>query len=306
MKNIFLIFLLIVFALTSCAHTNEEISFTEEIRFNQIGYYPASVKQFLLVDTEASSFKLLNADGKVVFSGELMDNGSWDSSGEKVMLGDFSVFNAPGEYSILVDGKIQSMKFVIKEDLYDEALKAAIKSFYFQRASMPIEEKYGGIYKRAAGHPDDKCVYHPSSGHSGGTLNSPGGWYDAGDYGKYIVNASFSVGQMLQFIELYPDAVADGSLNIPESGNEINDLMDELKYELDWILTMQDKDGGVYHKLTAKTFSGFIMPEDYDLERMIIGKGTAATLDYAAVLAQASRLFEKYDPRLGNFGIKCC
>lgn len=295
MKNIFLIFLLTVFTLTSCAPNNEEISHTEKIRFNQIGYYPASVKQFLLVDTEASSFKLLNADGKVAFSGELIENGSWDTSGEKVLLGDFSSFNAPGEYSILVDGKIQSMKFLIKENLYDEALKAAIKSFYYQRASMPIEEKYGGIYKREAGHPDDKCVYHPSSGHSGGTLNSPGGWYDAGDYGKYIVNASFSVGQMLQFIEQYPDAVADGSLNIPESGNEINDLMDELKYELDWIMTMQDKDGGVYHKLTAKNFGGFIMPENYDLERMIIGKGTAATLDYAAVLAQASRLYEKYD-----------
>lgn len=295
MKNIFLIFLLGGYIFTSCAPTNEEIKYTEKIRFNQLGYYPGSVKQFLLVDTEASSFKLLNADGKVVFSGELMDNGSWDTSGEKVMLGDFSVFNAPGEYSILVDGKIQSMKFVIKEDLYDEALKAAIKSFYFQRASMSIEEKFGGIYKRAAGHPDDKCVYHPSSGHSDGTLNSPGGWYDAGDYGKYIVNASFSVGQMLQFVEQYPDAIEDGSLNIPESGNEINDLMDELKYELDWILTMQDKDGGVYHKLTAKNFSGFVMPADYDLERMIIGKGTAATLNFAAVLAQASRLFDRYD-----------
>jgi endoglucanase len=174
-------------------------------------------------------------------------------------------------------------------------MNAAIKSYYFQRASMPIEEEYGGIYKRRAGHPDDNCQYHPSTGRTVATLNSQGGWYDAGDYGKYIVNASLSVGQMLHLLEQFPDCVADGTLNIPESGNGISDLWDELKYELDWILTMQDKDGGVYHKLTAKKFSGFVMPADYDLERWIVGKGTAATLNFAAVLAQASRLYLNID-----------
>jgi endoglucanase len=127
-------------------------------------------------------------------------------------------------------------------------------------------------------------------------LNSPGGWYDAGDYGKYIGNASLSVGQMLHLLEINANAIPDNTLNIPESGNGKGDLWDELKYELDWIMTMQDKDGGVYHKLTAKNFSGFIMPEDYDLDRFIIGKGTAATLNFAAVLGQASRLSHTIDP----------
>ncbi len=154
---------------------------------------------------------------------------------------------------------------------------------------MPVEEQYGGIYKRAAGYPDTNCQFHPSSGHESGTLNSPGGWYDAGDYGKYTVNAALSVGQMLLLLDQFPEAITDGQLNIPESGNGQSDLWDELK-PTRLAADVQDKDGGVFHKLTAKNFSGFVMPEDYDLERMIIGKGTAATLDFAAVMAQASRL----------------
>ena len=121
-------------------------------------------------------------------------------------------------------------------------------------------------------------------------MASPGGWYDAGDYGKYVVNGALSTGQMLLLCTLYPQAVTDQALHIPESGNGISDLLDELKYELDWLLTMQDEDGGVFHKLTAKNFSGFVSPEAYDLDRYVIGKGTAASLDFAAVLAQAARL----------------
>jgi len=101
---------------------------------------------------------------------------------------------------------------------------------------------------------------------------------------------------MLLLVEQYPEVITDGALNIPKSGNGTSDLGDELKYELDWIITMQDTDGGVFHKLTAKNFSGFIMPNEFDLERMVIGKGTAATLDFAAVLAQASRLYNEIDP----------
>ena len=161
---------------------------------------------------------------------------------------------------------------------------------------MAIEEQYGGIYQRASGHPDDRCIYHPSSGLNEGILSSPGGWYDAGDYGKYVVNAALTVGQMLNLLELLPDAIPSDQLNIPESGNGIRDLMDEIRYELDWVATMQDEDGGVFHKLTALTFGGFIMPEEYTLDRYIFGKGTAASLNFAAVMAQTSRVYAEVDP----------
>ncbi|MGA9269519.1 MAG: glycoside hydrolase family 9 protein, partial [Lutimonas sp.] len=279
-----------------CESEKLPLETSNSIRLNQIGYYPGSVKEFVLVDQTAGSFRITDDQGEVVFKGELLDRGIWDTSGEQVMTGDFSDLITPGTYTIEIDSVGASYPFSIEKKLYEKALNASIKSYYFQRASMPIEEAYGGIYKRAAGHPDTACVYHPSSKHKKGQLNSTGGWYDAGDYGKYIVNAALSTGQMLHLLEQYPDAIPDATLNIPESGNEQSDLWDELLFELNWISTMQDRDGGVYHKLTAKNFSGFIMPEAYDLERFVIGKGTAATLGYAAVMAQAGRLYTTTDP----------
>ena len=297
MKKHFLLYVIVFFSLVACQSTKTiKKADSGAIRINQIGYYPESVKQFLVVDLEASKFDVVDNTNNVVFSGELKDNGTWKSSGEKVMMGDFSTFKTPGTYRMLLNEGTTSYPFEIKPAVYKDALNAAIKSYYLQRCSMPIEETYGGIYKRPAGHPDDKCIYHPSSGKTGGTLNSPGGWYDAGDYGKYIVNAALSVGQMLNLVEQYPEAIKDKTLNIPESGNGISDLWDELKYELDWMFTMQDADGGVYHKLTSKSFCGFIMPEADKLDRYIIGKGTAASLDFAALMAQASRLYKGINP----------
>ncbi|NLP57588.1 glycoside hydrolase family 9 protein [Lutibacter sp. B1] len=295
MKKGILFSILSLLIIVSCTSEKKKIPVSESIRINQIGFYPNSIKQFVVVDSIPTSFEVLDEQGEVVFEGKFQDNGIWEQSGEHVFLGDFSSFNKVGTYVIVVDKKEKSYPFEIKQEIYNEAFKASIKSFYFQRASMPIEEQYGGIYKRNVGHLDDTCLFHPSSGKNEGTLNSPGGWYDAGDYGKYIVNAALSTGQMLNLLEQFPTVVQDSALNIPESGNGISDLWDELKYELDWMLTMQDTDGGVYHKLTGKNFSGFISPEDYNLDRYIIGKGTAATLNFAAVLAQASRLYKNID-----------
>lgn len=305
MKNLLALSFILVFILFSCtSQSKREVIETDQIRLNQIGYYPEATKEFVVADLTAKNFEVINTDDKAVFSGALTDKGTWDTSGEKILMGDFSELKTPGIYKIVLDGTSSSFSFEIKDNLYGEALNAAIKSYYFQRASMAIDESYGGIYKRGAGHPDDACIYHASSGRTEGTLNAPGGWYDAGDYGKYIVNASLSVGEMLLLVEQFPDAVKDGSLNIPESNNGISDLWDELKYELDWILTMQDEDGGVYFKLTALGFGGFIMPEAYDLDRYIIGKATTSTLDFAAVLAQASRLYKDIDPAWSEKALK--
>lgn len=304
MKKILSLGLLCLALVYACESKKKTAKITDLIRINQIGFSPASVKEFVLVDTEASSFKLVDAYNNKVFSGELVDQGTWEASGERVMIGDFSSFSAPGAYYVVVDDSLASFPFKIQDDLYKPVLRAAMKSYYFQRASMAIDDDHSGTYKRAAGHPDVQCIYHPSSGRSTGTRNSSGGWYDAGDYGKYIVNAAFATSQLLLFLEQFPEAVGDRSMNIPESGNDIGDLHDEVKYELNWILTMQDDDGGVFHKLTAKTFSGFVMPEAYDLDRYIIGKGTAATLDFAAVLAQASRVYESIDPKWSEKALK--
>jgi endoglucanase len=178
---------------------------------------------------------------------------------------------------------------------FEDLAKILTKSYYYQRASQELDARYAGQWSRPAGHADTHVAFHPSSGHSEGFLSSPGGWYDAGDYNKYVVNAGISVGQLLMAYEAAPEIFADGTLNIPESGNGQNDLLDEVKYELDWMKTMQDGDGGVFFKITSKQFCGMVMPEDDDLERWVVGKSTTSALDYAAVMAMASRVYASYD-----------
>lgn len=288
--------LFLFFISCSSSVSVEDHILSEQIRFNQLGYFPSEVKEFVVADLDATSFTIVDGKGKKFSKGSLVDRGRWDISGEHILLGDFSKLKKPGSYFIVLNTGERSASFEISSELYKEALDASIKSFYFQRASMPIDGSYGGHFRRAAGHPDTALSFHPSTGKTEGTLDSPGGWYDAGDYGKYVVNAAITMGQMLNLVELYPGAIADERLNIPESGNGVSDLLDEIAYELNWVLSMQDDDGGAFHKLTAPHFGGFIMPEDYELERLIIGKGTAASLDFAAVMAQASRVYRDIDP----------
>lgn len=297
-------FLLAIMILYGC---HEKISITktsENIRINQLGYYPESVKSFVVADSEADSFNIVNDNNEIVYKGALDNKQIWELSGENVATGEFSKFKTPGKYHIIINDSLRSYEFEISRNLFREELLAAIKSYYYQRASMEIAPEYGGVYQRKAGHMDTVCWYDPSTGKLHGHKSSPGGWYDAGDYGKYIGNASLSTGQMLLLLEQFPEIIPDGSLNIPESGNKQSDLWDELMYELNWLLTMQDKDGGVFHKLTAKNFSGFIMPADYNLDRYLIGKGTASTLNYAAVLAQASRIYKDIDPLWSDYALK--
>ena len=81
-------------------------------------------------------------------------------------------------------------------------------------------------------------------------------------------------------------------LNIPESTNDTPDLLDEALYNIEWMKTMQDPaDGGVYHKLTHRKFTDFAMPADIDAGRVVVMKTTSASLNFAAVLAQTSRVY---------------
>ncbi len=272
------------------------------IRINQDGYFPSLEKNFTVAGSLAEDFQLVNDKGRVVFRGKLSDEGKWGPSGEYLKSGSFPEFSREGTYRIYVPGTGKSYPFSISGQVYRRAAVDAMETFFFMRASMDMDEKYLGKFSRRGGHPDDTCYYHESTGHMGGFRSSPGGWYDAGDYGKYIVNASISTGTLLALYEMLPQVYEDGTLDIPEAGNGTNDLLDELRYEFNWVLTMQDDDGGVFHKLTALWHDGVTMPDKTPAKRYIIGKSTAASLDFAAMLAQASRLYRELDP---GFSQRC-
>ena len=300
-----LLLLLLGCGLLACTTPARQLDLTDAapvplIRLNQLGYYPSATKVFTVTPApEATTFDVVDSTGTVVYEGALSPPQDWTAlAGETVKTGDFSQLNGVGTYRLFVPGVGFSYPFAISQRVYAAAFPAALKSFYLQRMSMPLEARYAGPYARPAGHPDDAVRYHPSSGKpDNGPVSSPGGWYDAGDYNKYIVNGAFSTGMMLQLAEQYPDFVGFDDLNIPESGNGRSDFLDEMKYELDWMLTMQDSDGGLFHKLTTLAFEGMDkMPNEAVSPRYIVGKGTTATLDFAACAALAARVFHDYDP----------
>lgn len=293
MIRAFFLCLFLISALGCAESTSKEAKTNSDtIRLNQLGYYPKLAKKAIVVNVgEARNFELVELPTKeIVFSAELSKEITWDLAGETVKVADFSSFQEEGSFMIYVEELGYSHPFDIKKTLLDKAFKATIKGQYFQRASMELQPEFAQQWERALGHPDDSVLFHPSTNKSGVTT-SPKGWYDAGDYGKYVVNGAFALGQMMTFFEQYPEHITDGDLNIPESGNGVSDLLDELKYELDWLLSMQDDDGGVFFKLTTKNFEGMVMPIDAIKSRYIIGKGTASTLDFAAVTAKAARIF---------------
>jgi endoglucanase len=269
----------------------------EAVLVNQVGYQPGADK-VALIRSDAQRFEIIDAtDGRVVFRGTAGEPRYWDLSGDTVRTADFSRLNRQGTYRLCLGGtETCSAPFRIGSDVYTEITKAAVKSFYLNRSGCEITGEYGTKWARPAGHPDTVVFIHSSAAsagrHAGTVISSPGGWYDAGDYNKYIVNSSITNYTLLLFYQLFPEYCRSLDLNIPESGNGLPDVVDELLWNLRWCLTMQDpEDGGVYHKLTNLQFFGFEMPHEATQPRYVVMKSTAATLDFAALTAMAYRVF---------------
>ena len=268
----------------------------ETIRLNQTGMFPQQEKVAVIENEKTKKIAIRDASsGKSVGKAKVLRTATSPWSGKKRTVIDFSRLTAPGQYVLSVDGHEQP--FTIKEHALRDVTSAAIKSYYLMRSGAVIEKQYAGEYARPLAHADTRVMIHPSAASperpAGSYISSPLGWYDAGDYNKYIVNSAYSVAVMLLSYEQnreYYDAL---NTNIPESNNQTADLIDELMYNLEWMLTMQDPwDGGVYHKLTTPNFEGFVMPTDCQQQRYVVQKSVTATYDFAAVMALAARLLK--------------
>ena len=283
------------------------------IRINQVGFAPdQEMTATIVLGNDPSSFSNLqypmsncyitNIAGDTVWTGvtsEVMYN---PVSGKPCQIVDFSALDTPGTYTLYVENDqlpISNVQFTIRQHPYKELTRKALRAFYYQRASMPIEEPYAEGFARPAGHPDDHVIVHASAATEdrpeGTIISSPGGWYDAGDYNKYIVNSGYTMGVWLMAYELNKEYYDTLKLNIPESGSTMPDMLSEAMYNLRWMLTMQDLDGGVYHKLTEPDFEGFIRPDQCTKPRYVVLKTTAATLDFAATMAMAARVYAPFD-----------
>lgn len=300
------------------------------VKVNQLGYVTGEPQRATLVTDaeEAVAWQLRDESDAVVGSGTTSPAGVDASSELNVHVIDFTGTYPAGTYTLVADDAA-SYPFTIGADIYEQLLPDALNYFYLVRSGIEIEEEIvGPDYARPAGHvstaggedvnqgdygvgcqpAEESLVVYGEAWTCDYTLDVVGGWYDAGDHGKYVVNGGIATAQLLGTYERAlrggPDAVAalaDGSLDVPEHGNAIPDVLDEAKWELDFMMSMtvpegEDLAGMVHHKVHDYGWTGLpLLPHNDAKVRYLHRPSTAATLNLAATAAQGARLFDDFD-----------
>ncbi|MBR4101246.1 MAG: glycoside hydrolase family 9 protein [Oscillospiraceae bacterium] len=287
----------VVLELIDDSNVNYEsnMPYAPDIITNQVGYKPDATKIATFRDVNgAAEFSVVNADSKaVVHTGKLYGEKNNASAGEVNFLGDFSEVTTPGTYYITCNGLDDSYKFTISEDVYTKLFDDSIKMLYLQRCGCEVKDAEFG---HAACHTGTATILGTNQ-----TIDVTGGWHDAGDYGRYIVPAAKSIADLLYAYDANPELFGD-NLGIPESNNGIPDVLDEARYELEWMLKMQASNGGVYHKVSCANFPGYIMPEKETGALIVTPVSTTATADFCASMALAYEFYKDVD---ADFANKC-
>ena len=298
-------------------------------RVNQVGYLPNGVKiaTYKTAHTARQTWQL-RKNGKLVARGKTSGATADAASGDHLQQIDFSTVAATGSGFTLAVGADTSYAFAISPTVFRAPLYDALKYFYHNRSGIAIDAQFtgGGFTSYAADRKWARAAGHVGAGVNHGdfkvpcwagtcayTLDVPKGWYDAGDHGKYVVNAGISVWTLLNMYErgLHWGTTArwgDGTLNIPESANGVPDVLDEVRWELEFMLSMQvpagqARAGMVHHKIHDVGWTGLPLAPDADpQQRALVPPSTAATLNLAATAAQAARIWKDRDP---GFAARC-
>ncbi len=265
-----------------------------DIMTNQIGYTPDSQKIAVFRGvTDETEFQVLDENKHAVWVSTLYGKTENSSADETDYLGDFSAVTEPGTYTIICGALDESYPFTIGENVYDALMDDTVRMLYLQRCGCAVED---ATFGHPACHTGMATVYGTNE-----TIDVSGGWHDAGDYGRYVVPAAKSVADLLFAYQTDPTMFSD-SIGIPESGNGIPDVLDEVRYELEWMLKMQAASGGVYHKVSCATFPGYIMPQAETGQLIVTPVSTTATADFCASMAMAYEFYKNID---NDFASKC-
>ncbi|MBE5950418.1 MAG: glycoside hydrolase [Lachnospiraceae bacterium] len=270
------------------------------IYLNQVGYLKDAKK--VATATKAGRYQVVNVQTKQVVWEKECNAGAFDAAaGEETFGVDFSEVTALGDYYVTGEDGSRSHPFVIAEKPYGNLHKDLMKALYYQRCGCALEEEHAGIYTHAACHTEPAILLEDylAGTENPQTFEMQGGWHDAGDFGRYSTAAAVALAHLLYAYELFPESFTE-ELNIPESGNGMPDVLNECLYELEWLKKMQREDGGVYHKLTAWCHAPFIMPEEDHDPFLLYPVSSLAVADYAAVMAQASRVYKKFRPEFAK------
>ena len=250
------------------------------ILINQLGYTPEMQKVAVLRGKLGQEMTVRDATGNAVLTLPVAADGMrMDIWGDRVAQVDFSALTAPGTYTLHCDEE-SSWPFLVGEAPYQRCLTALVDMFYYQRCGGEVDAR-AGVFAHPACHDTLARVYGTEE-----RMDVHGGWHDAGDFGRYIVPAAKAVADLLLAWQWNPAAFDKPNLT---------PLLEEARYELEWMLRMQRDDGGVYHKVSCASFCGMIMPHEEKEELIISPVSTTATGDFAACMAMASRFYAAVD-----------
>lgn len=277
----------------------EALPESKKVNINQLGYKPDSRKLATITDETATKYDVIDvSSGKSVASGSIGDRKYDSGCDERYASVDFSDVKTAGTYKIVLDTGAESFGFPIGDDVYSAVYKDAVLMLYNQRCGVTLDSAIAGEFAHDACHTGQAIVYGTDT-----ALDVSGGWHDAGDYGRYVVPGAKTVQDLMLTYEDSVRAAKDDAIGIPESGNGVPDILDEARYELDFLLKMQDQNsGGVYHKVTGEVFPETVLAVEETAQLIISPISNTATGDFAAVMAKASVIYKDYD---AEFAAKC-
>ena len=278
------------------------------VHVDQVGYLTNYKKVAVVTEIpeDITDFKITNADtGATVFTGKLSAAKFDEMSQENIRTADFTSFNTPGTYRLWVGG-IGSYKFKIGDNVYSVATVQNLRSFTLSRCNNPLEDSVTGL-KIEKSHPQDKnaiLYFSDELNKKGEKFDMSGGWYDAGDYGKYTTTAAIASAELMMAYEAHPDHFTSGQLMFPKgvaTNKKMPDLLTEVKYELDWVQKMQRKDGSTFHKVAGTQWPSHAISPDADTQdRYIYNTCSAATAMYGAALAMGARVYKSFDAKYSD------
>lgn len=266
------------------------------ILVDQVGYdtFSNKIAVFrgeMLPDT----FAVIDAEsGQSVYTGQIEQRGVDENTGVYVSYGDFTSLQTAGTYYIEAAVIGQSYTFAIADNPYAELYNVALRQYYLNRCGLTLSLEMAGDAAHNACHAREAQMKDEASV----KLDVSGGWHVDGAANRDVGTGCRTVNYLLLAYELYPEVFGD-DVGIPESGNEIPDVLDEVKYEIDWLLKMQDaKSGAVYSAVSSvdNAALGYLL--------YIEGITMDATIQFAATMAKFSYLYQNYDWEYANRCLK--
>ncbi len=266
------------------------VDVSSKIRINQVGYATGLPQRVILLSEEPLS--VLDASGRELRRFEPASLTLDPASGDRVASVDLGI-TEPGDYTLKCGPETRNI--TVRKAPWEKVTNALIKGFYYQRCGCELPVKYAGVYTHPACHAQPAVDWQDR--HIRRRIT--GGWHDAGDYGKYVGPGAVAAAHLMYAWKLFPQG-CDDALHIPETGNGVPDILNETRFELEWLLKMQRSDGAFHHKLAKARFAPFIMPQD-DLEtEYLLPVSHCATGAACACLALGSRVYRAFDEPFAN------